>query len=66
MLTHSTVKELGDLSPDRLLRLLKEKSVVGGTRLVGWMPQPLAGQDIDPKPDQRIGFTIFVVHLDGG
>ena len=63
---HSSVKELGDLSPGGVLELLVHQSLGTGTRLVGWIPQPMPGQDIEPKPDQKIGFTVFVVHLESG
>lgn len=60
---HSTIRELGDLSPVRLMELLEDRSPDAGTRLVAWAPKTVPGQQLNPKPDRAIGFTIFVVHL---
>jgi hypothetical protein len=35
----------------------------GELRLVAWVPEPVAGQVIDPPVDRRRGFTAVVVHL---
>lgn len=63
MAGHSTTRELGDLSPLRMMELVEDREFDVGTRLVGWAPKTVPGQQVDPKTDQTIGFTIFVVHL---
>jgi hypothetical protein len=63
MTGHSTIRELGDLSPLRLMTLLEDRAIDAGTRLVAWSPKTVPGQQVQPKTDQAIGFTIFVVHL---
>jgi len=63
MTGHSTIRELGDLSPFRLMALLEDRAIDAATRLVGWAPKTIPGQQVHPKTDQAIGFTIFVVHL---
>jgi hypothetical protein len=63
MAGHSTTRELGDLSPLRMMELMEDRSLDVGTRLVGWAPKTVPGQQVNPKTDQAIGFTIFVVHL---
>jgi len=35
----------------------------GELRLVAWVPEPVAGQIIEPPVDRRRGFTAVVVHL---
>ena len=63
MTGHSTTRELGDLSPLRMMALLEDRAIDSGTRLVGWAPKTVPGQQVHPKTDKAIGFTIFVVHL---
>jgi hypothetical protein len=63
MAGHSTTRELGDLSPLQMMTLMEDRAHDIGTRLVGWAPKTIPGQVVDPKTDQAIGFTIFVVHL---
>ena len=38
----------------------------GETRLVAWIPNPMAGQQIEPAVDRHRGFTAVVVHLKSG
>ena len=38
----------------------------GETRLVAWIPNPIAGQQIEPAVDRHRGFTAVVVHLKSG
>jgi hypothetical protein len=66
---YSRSRGLGELAPDRLLELLDDPKMNldkrrAGTRLIGWMPRPIGGQEVHPKPDRVVGFTVVVLHLE--